>query len=250
MQLALSTWQEVEEYLARPPGGVRGIIVPIGSVEQHGPNGLIGTDHLTAEFVARGVGDEVGCLVAPTLAYGMSQHHLSFTGSATLRPSTLMLVVRDVVLSLARHGFERFFFINGHGGNIATVTAAFDEMYAETSFGADRPPVLCRMMNWAQGPRTRALVGELYPGVNGNHATAAEVSLAQYYQPQAVKHAQMQPKVAPASTPFFHSDDYRRRFPDGRIGSDPSLSSPEHGERLYATAVADMSEAYRAFLEY
>ena len=126
MQLALATWQEVEEYLRTQSG----IILPIGSVEQHGPNGLIGTDHLTAEFVARGVGDRIGCLVAPTLAYGMSQHHLGFTGSATLKPSTLMLVVRDVVQSLAVHGFRRFFFINGHGGNIATVTAAFDELYA------------------------------------------------------------------------------------------------------------------------
>ncbi|HEY6431754.1 MAG TPA: creatininase family protein, partial [Acetobacteraceae bacterium] len=51
MQLALATWQEVEEYLRTS----RGIIGPIGSTEQHGPNGLIGTDHLDAEFVAKGV---------------------------------------------------------------------------------------------------------------------------------------------------------------------------------------------------
>lgn len=251
MQLALCTWQEVEEHLARGGPAAQGIVVPIGSVEQHGPNGLIGTDHLTAEFVAKGVGEEAGCMVAPTLAYGMSQHHLGFAGSATLRPSTLMLVVRDVVLSLARHGWDRFFFINGHGGNVASVTAAFDEIYAETSLGtAARAPVRCRMLNWAQGPRVRAIVEELYPGVNGGHATAAEVSLAQFYQPQAIKHAQMTPKVAPASTGFYHSDDYRVRFPDGRIGSDPSLSSPEHGERLLAAAVADMVEAYRAFLDH
>src|ERR1700710_2783373 len=106
MQLALSSWPEVEDYLR----GSNGMIVPIGSVEQHGPNGLIGTDHLCAEVVAKGVGDRVGCMVAPTLAYGMSQHHLGFAGSATLRPSTLMLVVRDVVQSLAVHGFQRFFF--------------------------------------------------------------------------------------------------------------------------------------------
>ena len=43
-----------------------------------------------------------------------------------------MLVVRDVVQSLSVHGFRRFFFINGHGGNVATVTAAFDEIYAAT----------------------------------------------------------------------------------------------------------------------
>jgi creatinine amidohydrolase len=131
MQIALSTWQEVEDYLAR----AHGIIVPIGSVEQHGPYGLIGTGHFCAEVVAKGVGDAIGAMVAPTLAYGMSQHHLGFAGSATLRPSTLMLVVRDVVESLATHGFERFFFINGHGGNVATITAAFDELYAARSLG-------------------------------------------------------------------------------------------------------------------
>ena len=134
MQLALATWQEVEEYL-RPRAAC---IIPIGSAEQHGPNGLIGTDHLDAEFVAKGVGDAIGCLVAPTLAIGMSQHHLGFTGSVTLRPSTLIAVVGDVVQSLRRHGFERFLFINGHGGNVATVTAAFDEIYAAASLRRGR----------------------------------------------------------------------------------------------------------------
>jgi creatinine amidohydrolase len=246
MQLALATWQEVEEYLRAQ----RGIIVPIGSVEQHGPNGLIGTDHLDAEFVARGVGDAIGCMVAPTLAYGMSQHHLGFAGSATLRPSTLMLVVRDVVVSLSRHGFERFFFINGHGGNVATVTAGFDEVYAENSLGTDRPPVKCRMTFWSHGPRAKKLADELYGDSNGSHATAAEVSLSYFYQPGAIKQAQMHPKVAPKSGGFFEAADYRKRFPDGRIGSDPSLSTKEHGELLYHAAVEDMVEAYRAFLDY
>jgi creatinine amidohydrolase len=246
MQLALSTWHEVEEYLRQS----HGIIIPIGSTEQHGPNGLIGTDHLDAEFVSKGVGDQIGCLVAPTLAIGMSQHHLGFAGSVTLRPSTLIAVVGDVVTSLMKHGFERFLFINGHGGNIATVTAAFDEIYAATSMrGSGEPsPVRCRMVGWWQGPRSDALAKELYGDANGSHATASEVSLSQHYMPQAIKHAQMSPKVAPKSTGFFDCADYRRRFPDGRIGSDPSLSTPEHGEQIYQAAVADMVEVYRAFL--
>ena len=49
---------------------------------------------------------------------------------------------------------------------------------------------------------------------------------------------------------FFEAADYRARFPDGRIGSAPSLSSPEDGERLYAAAVEDMIEAYQAFIAY
>ena len=53
-----------------------------------------------------------------------------FAGSMTVKPSTLIAIIHDYVLSLARHGFRRFFFINGHGGNIATVQAAFSEIYA------------------------------------------------------------------------------------------------------------------------
>ena len=106
------------------------------------------------------------------------------------------------------------------------------------------------MTFWSGGPRGKVLAEALYAGVNGNHATAAEVSLAQYYQPDAIKHAQMTPKVAPTAPQFFEAADYRARFPDGRIGSDPSQSSPAHGKRLYDAAVADMVEAYEAFLAY
>lgn len=244
MQLQLKTWQFVEDYLKTKTG----IVIPIGSTEQHGPNGLIGTDHLCAEFVAKGVGDTAGCAVAPTLAYGMSQHHLAFAGSVTLRPSTLMLVVRDVVRSLAVHGFRRFFFINGHGGNVATMAAAFDELHAAHSLGETVEPVRCRMVFWSGGPRAKAIADDLYGEMNGQHATAGEVSLAQYYQQGHIKYAQMSPKVAAKAGPFFEAADYRARYADGRIGSDPSLSSPEHGKRLYDAAVIDMIEAYQEFL--
>ena len=129
MQLQLKTWQFVEDYLKSKTG----IIIPIGSTEQHGPTGLIGTDALTAEMIGRGVGEKVGALVAPTISVGMAQHHLAFPGSMTVRPSTLIALIRDQVMSLARNGFTRFYFLNGHGGNIATVTASFSEIYAERS---------------------------------------------------------------------------------------------------------------------
>jgi creatinine amidohydrolase len=64
MQLQLQTWPEVDAYLRRS----RGIIMPIGSTEQHGPIGLIGTDAICAEVIARGVGEAAGALVAPPIA--------------------------------------------------------------------------------------------------------------------------------------------------------------------------------------
>ncbi|MEH1815982.1 MAG: creatininase family protein, partial [Nostoc sp.] len=126
MLLHLSTWQEVEAYLQQS----KGIIFPIGSTEQHGPTGLIGTDAICAEAIAAGVGDATQAIVGPTINVGMALHHTAFPGTISLRPSTLIQVVRDYVTCLAKAGFSKFYFINGHGGNIATLKAAFSETYA------------------------------------------------------------------------------------------------------------------------
>ncbi len=244
MQLHLSTWQEVESYLANS----KAIIVPIGSTEQHGPTGLIGTDSICAEVIARRVGEAAGAMVAPTIAVGMAEHHMAFPGTVTYRPSTLVRVICDTVLSLARHGFRRFLFVNGHGGNIATVNAAFYEAYAAAGAraGLNAEPLRCRLVNWWTSEAVRGLTNELFGDRNGSHAAASEISVTQFAHPDAIKRAPLDPPLAPSGS-FYGPDDFRRRFPDGRIGSDPSLATPAHGERLVATAVEHIAAEYREF---
>ena len=249
MRLQLCTWPEVEAYLERSTG----IIQPIGSTEQHGPTGFIGTDAICPELIAERIGGELDVLVAPTINVGMAQHHLGFPGSASLRPSTLIAVVGDIVKSFAQHGFDRFFFINGHGGNLPSVQAAFSEIYAERSFAADggnRPPVRCEVRNWWQIKSVIAIADEVFGDAEGFHATPSEVALTYYGYPEdaaRVKKNKLIPKRAPQG-PIYDAEDYRRRFPDGRIGSDPSLATEEIGERLLEAAVAELSADYQAFL--
>jgi creatinine amidohydrolase/Fe(II)-dependent formamide hydrolase-like protein len=91
MQLHLCSWPEVEAYLARS----KTILIPIGSTEQHGPNGLLGTDALCAELIGRRAGEEAGIIVAPTFNVGQAQHHMAFAGTITLRPSTMVAAMVD-----------------------------------------------------------------------------------------------------------------------------------------------------------
>lgn len=249
MRMQLCTWQEVEAYLKRATG----IILPIGSTEQHGPTGFIGTDTLCAELIANGIGERTGAMVGPAINVGMAQHHMGFAGSMTLRPSTLIAVILDTIQSLARHGFDRFFFVNGHGGNLATVSAAFSEIYALSSLGVaghNRPPVRCEIKNWWKIDSVTKIADEEFGDAEGFHATPAEVSLTYYGFPEdadRVRKNKLKPKRAPKG-PIYDADDFRSRFPDGRIGSDPSLASAEIGERLFEAAVQELSKEYEAFL--
>lgn len=238
MKLQQATWPEVEAYLETSDS----IVIPIGSTEQHGPTGLVGTDAICPEVIAAGMAER-NVLVAPTLSIGMAQHHLAFPGSITLRPSTLMAVIRDVVGSLANHGFARFMFLNGHGGNIAAVHAAFAEIYSESSIAGRASALHLELFNWFTGPRIKRLSAELFGDAEGSHATPSEISLTWHAYPERATDAVLDPKRAPDGA-FRDAIDYRNTFTDGRIGSEPGLASAAHGERLYRAGLEDAMEAF------
>ena len=250
MQLHLSTWPEVEAYLAKS----KAILIPIGSTEQHGPNGLLGTDALCPEIISRRVGDEAGILVGPTFNVGQAQHHMGFAGTITLRPSTMIASMLDWTASLTRHGFERIYWLNGHGGNVATITAAFSEIYHGVTFsgmggnlhGKNGPPLRCHLRNWWDLPGVGDLCRQLFPVGEGSHATPSEVSVTWFGYPDARKQANMSPTIAPTG-PILDAADFRRRFPDGRMGSDPSQANIAAGEKIVALSVKGVINEFRQF---
>lgn len=243
MRLSTASWPEVETYLARS----KGIVIPIGSHEQHGPNGLVGTDAICPETIALEAAEEAGFMVAPTFNVGMAQHHMAFPGTITLRPSTMMAALQDWIGSLTRHGFTRLYFLNGHGGNVATITASFSEAYAAHSLTGAPAPFACALSNWWELPGVAEAIRRIFPIGDGMHATASEVSVTYYRYPEAQKRVEMSPKIAPIG-PFTDAADYRRRFPDGRIGSDPSQASVEAGAEIVSVArKALIAETVRFF---
>jgi creatinine amidohydrolase/Fe(II)-dependent formamide hydrolase-like protein len=89
---------------------------------------------------------------------------------------------------------------------------------------------------------------QLFPVGEGHHATPSEVSVTYYAYPEARKQVAMEPKIA-ALGPIRDAADYRRRFPDGRIGSDPSQANPAAGEKIVAAAVKAVVNELRLFAE-
>jgi creatinine amidohydrolase len=248
MLLTQATWPEVE---ARIASGRTGVVIPIGSHEQHGPTGLIGTDALCPQIIALEAEKAADLCIAPTFAVGMAQHHMAFPGSMTLRPSTMVAAMLDWTHSLARAGFDRFYWFNGHGGNIATIEAAFAESYQPYSVKGEAAPFAHKLMNWWHLPGIEKLCTELFPVGHGSHATPSEVAVTYWAYPERSTLASLtlEPRIAPTG-PIRDAADYRRRFPDGRIGSDPLLATVELGGRIVeATRMALAADAAAFFSE-
>lgn len=238
MNLQEKTWVQVEEYLKTNDH----IILPVGSTEQHGPTGILGIDYLSALHIAQEVGKRKNILVAPPLCFGMAQHHLAFPGTISLTPITYIQVLVEIVQSLARHGFKKFSFINGHGGNIAPITTAMcqakmnDEEFA------------MKLFNWWHLPEVTAYEDIHFGKENGFHATCGEIAVTMHTHPEAyaqIPKMKFQPTSERPHWPMSPIE-FRKHFPDGRMSSNPALSTPEHGKVLFNIAVDSLCQKIEA----
>ncbi len=239
MLLENLSYPEVESYLKERDS----ILVPVGSVEQHSPYGLIGTDFITAEHIARQTGQAMSVLVAPTLHYGISPHHMAFKGTLTLTPDTFMDVVCDLVRSLVTHGFRRIVFINGHGGNESALQTAFARLKSELLQG------MFFAVSWYRQPEVADLAKAYYGELEGDHATPSEVAITRFLRPDSFAGKGKGPTNVeqPQFSWPLTAEDMRRVFPDGRMLSAPWLATAEHGEEIAKTAVAAIEKKIAAW---
>ena len=215
------------------------IILPIGSTEQHGPDGILGIDHLTATGIAYAVSELTGVISAPPINYGMAMHHLGFSGTIALRPTTYINLICDVLDSLKRHGFRHVIVINGHGGNKGPFLNALAERvdeYAEMDFS---------FVNWwvMQGLQ-KNIIDKYFGAKEGYHATPTEVSVTMALVPGSMvmpkSYKCPQKEVSAENSAWVIPAKFREYYPDGVMRADYSLSTEQIGKEALRVAIGEI----------
>lgn len=170
------TWVEVQELLTRTDM----VIIPVGSIEQHGPQGPLGTDFLSGVERAKLVAQYTDVLVAPILLVGNAPYHIAFPGSLSLSEETLQRVYVEAVQSLIKQGFKRFLFLNSHGGNQAVTQFIVDRVNQET------PGIAVELGAASRPYMSREGASPAKPSPFDRHAGVGETSNSLYLLPGLV----------------------------------------------------------------
>ena len=247
VSLADMTWPEVRDALV----DARVVIIPAGSTEQHGPGMTLSTDIVMATAMSVRVARRLfpRALVAPSLPFGLSPHHMRFPGTITLHPDTFTAVLLDVIRSLKLHGVTHFMLLNGHGGNQANLSVV--AMRARQELDVQ---VATAMYSAAAADVLTARFGRSYM-----HACEVEASLALAAAPELVRTEALTPgeelpprfrytALAGGGAPGGSFVDVAARMDE--ISANGALGDPRNASAEAGAEVLDMAERRLAeFLE-
>jgi creatinine amidohydrolase len=242
------TWPEVR----RAAGENRVCLIPVGTLEDHGHHLPIDTDlRIVTEICGRAAEEDPDHIVLlPAIPHGYSPHHMDFAGPITIGWDTFTRYCLDVGSSLARHGFRRLLFLNGHGSNQNLV-----EMAARL-VTVDHPEVVSGAAFYLSSPEAARAIEELRESERGGMAHACELETSMYLaiDPDAVdmdlavdersypegQHAWLDWSDGSLKVmPWWSS--FSRTGVQGR----PTLATPEKGKALLDAAVSEC----RAYVE-
>jgi creatinine amidohydrolase len=209
------------------------VVLPVASIEQHGPHLPVGVDTILCSGVCKAAAEraaDVDVVVAPTLWCGMAEHHMAFGGTFTFDIPTYRAVLLAFLRSIARHGFKKVFIVNGHGGNIAPLAAFLPDLAVETG-------LTLRVTTYFELAQP-AMPAILEDQERVRHACEAETSLMLALAGDLVRRDKLAEAVGPShSTPRpLGVGQYRpyRSFTDSGVVGDARRATPEKGRKLAA----------------
>ena len=174
------TWPEVRRAVDED----RVCLIPAGTLEDHGPHLPLDADTRIATEICRRAAEEVpdDIVLLPPVIHGYTPHHMDFPGAITIGWETFTRYCVDIGTSLARHGFQRILFPNGHGSNIPLV-----EMAARL-IGLEHPGVLAAAAFYLTSPEGQRVIAQVRDSDIGGmgHACELETSIYLSLDPDAV----------------------------------------------------------------
>jgi creatinine amidohydrolase len=225
------------------------VVMPVGSMEQHGPHLPLQVDHFIANRFAEDLEKRMPeVLILPPVWAGASAHHMDFPGTITLRPRVFIDLLREICACMHHHGFRRIVLLNGHGGNRSSLEVLGQELYTDFGFSVNV------IVYWD-------LVADLVKSLKKSkskgmgHSGELETSLMLHLAPHLVKLSEV--------PEGFRSDHLHGRSPflDGskvkrygnikdhsEIGVDgfPGAASAQDGELLYRSVLDELEIVVRA----
>lgn len=221
------------------------VIIPVGSIEQHGPHLPVEIDSLLGEAVALRTARLAAAIekvvVLPMLWTGLSEHHMSFGGTITLDFQTFFNIIRCVCESVVRHGFRRIVLLNGHGGNENALRVCADELGPKLEV----PIVQFTYWNAAEKPIAALLERQN----NLWHACEAETSMCMALRPELIAEDRIrlaEGNPTPDVADLVGKGVYRWRSLASQCSNGvygyPSAATREKGEKLLDAISRDLAE--------
>jgi creatinine amidohydrolase len=236
-----------EELRALAPTAL--LVLPVGATEQHRPHLPVATDRLAVEHIARAAAAEaalqIPVLVAPTLPFGSSHHHILFGGTLSLGTETYYRLLVDLAESLIGSGFRRIFILNGHGGNSELIQLVARDVALKHS--AHLAAALYWTIAWDALVAEQAHVAAGLPG----HAGTFETSLILALRPELVREPRPH-RDNPADTEPRRHSPYRAELHGAwqniqGYSDSPDQADAERGQRYLAAAVHAVAQALIEF---
>ncbi|MCR4404374.1 MAG: creatininase family protein [Candidatus Acetothermia bacterium] len=229
--LEKKTWKQAREELRR----AKVALIPVGSIEQHGPHLPLGTDFLTAKALAEAAAEATGALCTPAIPVGLSEHHRQFWGTLWVAPEHFRGYMRGIAESLAHHGLRRVIYVNGHGGNLAALQEVCRELHLDGVYA----------LVWQWWHAVAELEREIFPQF-GSHAGEVETSMMLYLEGESVDRSALA-EAAAGGPPRWGRQLFGTEvsfdtvdFSESGATGDPQRGTAEIGKRLFRAAVEQL----------